>query len=342
METQLIANRYKLKEIVGEGSYSIVFRGFDTDNEKYVAIKELKSSGMTNEEAQEAHDLFFNELNILKSLDHRSIPKVYDFFLFEERYYLVMEWIQGKNLLEIYKSKGRFTQFEALKYMEELADVLAYMQDEGRDVVYKDIKPSNIIVSPDGTLKLIDFGTSRRYSPDKKKDTHVLGTPGYAPPEAYTETQTDFSADIYSFGATFFHLSTGKEPVDFKFKFPPPKKFNPKLSDRFSNIITDCLKSRDKRIPDAKELLKRVKGLQDSFFKYIKPDNLPQKTCSFIKQADSLMAAIFIIVPLILYFMATIITTETYHPTIMLFIYIMFVFVPGGITYWFVRKKYFG
>ncbi len=258
---QKIANRYILKEIIGEGSYSIVFRGYDTDYQRKVAIKELKSQGLTSQEADEAQQLFFNEINILKQLRHPNIPEVYDFFLFEGRHYMVMQWVEGENLLSLLEDGETLLQGEALYYMGQIVDALVYLQAEERRIVYKDLKPSNIIVNEDGHVWIIDFGTARFYSPEKKKDTHVLGTPGYAPPEAYTGVQTDLSADVYSLGATFYHLVTGQEPFQFKFNFQSPCKFKPELTQKFSILLLSCLKPRDARIPDAVTLKRLVEGL---------------------------------------------------------------------------------
>jgi len=266
MEPQIIADRYTLKEIVGEGSYSIVFSGYDMQKKRPVAIKELKSNGLTREEANEAQQLFFNEINILKGLKHRVIPEVFDFFLFEGRHYMVMEWVEGKNFLSVLENKGALPQYKALDYMGQIAGALIYLQEQGRGVIYRDIKPSNIIVNKDGQVKLIDFGTARFYSRKKEKDTHVLGTPGYAPPEAFAGEQTNFSSDVYSMGATFYHLTTGKEPYQFKFKFPDASKFNPNLTLNFTSLLRRCLKPRDERIPNAYELRNRIYETQGSLF----------------------------------------------------------------------------
>ena len=258
MEEKVIAERYILQEKVGEGSYSVVYKGFDKDKNRKVAIKKMKSAGLTKEEADEAHELFFREINIMKDLCHDHIPRVYDFFLFEDRNYMVMQWIDGEDLLSIYKKQGRFQEWQSLSYMRQITDALIYLQNEKRSIIYKDLKPSNILVDKNGQIKIIDFGISRRYDPKKEKDTHILGTPGYAPPEAYTETQTDFSADVYSMGATFYHLTTGQEPFRFRFNFPDPREFNKDLSEDFAKLLTDCLKKRGERIPDARELKKRI------------------------------------------------------------------------------------
>ena len=261
MLQQIISNRYQLLEQVGEGSYSVVFRGKDIETGREIAIKEMKSSGLTQEEIREAEEYFFREINILKKLFHESLPRVYDFFIFENRLYMVMEWVEGKNLQEIFEEQGKLTEEKAIDYMKQIGDALLYLQNEKRNIVYKDIKPSNIIINEFGRANLIDFGTARFFSKDKEKDTHVLGTPGYAPPEAYSGSQTDFSSDIYSLGATFYHLTTGEEPCQFRFKFPNPAKYNDKLSPAFSRILLKCLEPREKRIDNAKDLIDEMERM---------------------------------------------------------------------------------
>ena len=291
---QKIANRYILKEVVGEGSYSIVYKGYDSEKHRKVAIKELKSQGLTKEEADEAQQLFFNEINILKNIRHPNIPAVYDFFIFEGRHYMVMMWIEGKSLLSILEKEQTLSQGEAVYYMRQIADALIYLQNDERKIIYKDIKPSNILINEDGHIWVIDFGTARLYSPKKKKDTHVLGTPGYAPPEAYTETQTDFSADIYSLGATFYHLTTGKEPFQFKFSFPSPCKFKPELTKEFSSLLLYCLKPRDMRIKNAREFKRNLEKLDSDFFEEISDEQHEENVTRFIKVLDIMFASIFI------------------------------------------------
>ena len=264
MTPDIIADRYTLEEKVGEGSYSVVFRGYDRQERRKVAIKEMKHEHLPLEEAQDAQRVFFNEINILKNLHQINLPKVFDFFIFGGRHYMVMEWCEGRNLITIMEESRdeHLSQKEALNYMQQVCDALIYLQYNTRMIVYKDLKPSNIIVNDAGKIKLIDFGTARIYSPQKKKDTMVLGTPGYAPPEAYTGAQTDLSADVYSFGATFYHLLTGEEPFQFRFNFPDPRTYNSNLDGEISDILMDCLKNRDKRIKDAFLLRKRVYGIK--------------------------------------------------------------------------------
>lgn len=198
---------------------------------------------------------------------------------------MVMEWVEGRNLLEIFEEKGKLTEDEAIDYMKQIGDALLYLQNDKRSIVYKDIKPSNIIINEFGRANLIDFGTARVFSRDKDKDTHVLGTPGYAPPEAYSGLQTDFSSDIYSLGATFYHLTTGEDPCQFRFKFPDPANYNNKLSPAFSRILLKCLDSKEKRINNAQELLDEMDRMNQG-------DESSLRTLGFLEISFCLIAVV--------------------------------------------------
>ena len=267
MANDVVAGRYILEKIVGEGSYSRVFLGFDNQKQRKVAIKEMREASLSIDDTDEVQRMFFRELNTLKSLRHKAIPRVHDFFLFRGRHYMVMEWAEGENLQTLLETEGRLPERKALNIMEQICEALIYLQEEGRQIVYKDLKPSNVLIDESGNVKIIDFGTARTYSPEKKRDTHVLGTPGYAPPEAYRENvQTDLSADVYSLGATMHHLVTGEDPIQFRFRFPDPRKYNDELSQKFSMLILKCLKDRDKRIPDASALMKQIYNCRNRSF----------------------------------------------------------------------------
>jgi serine/threonine protein kinase len=289
----LLAERYRVEKKIGEGSYSIVYKGFDIQKNRMVAIKELKSGNLTPQEAEEARLLFFKEIEFLQTLAHDSIPKYYDFIFEGERYYLVMEWIDGKDLLLILEEEGKFSQAKALDYMAKICGALCYLQGREAPIIFKDLKPSNILVNSKGTIKLIDFGTARIFSSKKKCDTCELGTPGYAPPEAYGKAvQTDLSADVYSLGATIYHLVTGQEPFQFRFNFPSPKLFNPSISDNFQEILLGCLRKREQRIPDSYSLGRRILKIAPNLSK-LSPD-LPSE--SVLQETNSAVTKIGLVV----------------------------------------------
>lgn len=247
---------YELLEIIGEGSFSVVYKAFDHVTRRNVAVKKLKTTGIPQDEVQEAKDYFIREMKFLKNLDHPSIPKFYNFIDDGGRFYIVMELVEGDNLLEIMKKEGPLSEGKAFGFMVQVADALSYLQKQKTPIIYKDLKPSNLVLTRDERIKIIDFGAARYFT--QKEDTYVLGTPGYAPQESYGRAFTDPSADVYSFGATFFHLVTGQEPFQFKFKFPSSSKYNAELSFKFCRVINDCLQPRERRITDAVELKERL------------------------------------------------------------------------------------
>lgn len=265
MNAVVLDGRYELGEVIGEGSFNIVYRARDRVEDRLVAVKQLRSEGIPKDEQEEARDLFFREIEFLRKLDHVSVPQYYYFLVQDDKYYLVMELIEGDDLLGIMKKKGILSSGDALSYMSRVADALVYLQEQDEPVIFKDLKPANIVIDTCGRLRLIDFGTARRFSLSKSRDTYQLGTPGYAPPEAYSQTeQTDPSSDVYSFGATFFHLLTGKDPAIFRFNFPSPQQFNLKASDSLSALILDCLKPRETRIQDARILKSRIEQVSET------------------------------------------------------------------------------
>jgi serine/threonine protein kinase len=255
---ELLQERYSLRKMIGEGAYSFVFKGLDIIENCPVAVKKLKTANLSFEEKEEVKGCFLREVDFLKSLQHPAIPKFYDFIYESNRFYLIMEYIDGEDLLSILAREGPFTENRAYRIMVIIADALLHLQNRNTPIIYKDLKPSNIMETKEGKVKLIDFGTARFFSDKKGLDTNILGTPGYAPPEAYGKASTNLSADVYSFGATFFHLLTAEEPVQFKFRFPSPTRYNPDLSYLFCRIIQDCLKKKEHRIADAKELTERL------------------------------------------------------------------------------------
>lgn len=257
----ILLNRYEIKRTAGEGSYSVVYEAFDREAVKKVALKKLKATDLSEDERKEAEELFFREVEILKNLTHPGIPRFYDFFYYNAHFYLVMEWVKGGDLSSIVNNKGKFTEKEILPIMDRVIEILVYLQNKARSIIFKDLKPSNLMLVDSIYVKIIDFGTARRFKPDKNKDTLSLGTPGYAPLEAYRGT-TDLSSDVYSFGATFYHIITGKEPFQFRFKFPDPRTFAPELSKDLALLILDCLKDKDNRIQNAGELQKRFLQLK--------------------------------------------------------------------------------
>ena len=242
---QIIKDRYHIKKILGEGGMSSVFLAEDrTLHNKLWAVKEMKPCG-TDEEQKELERQFLKEAQILCRLKHPNLPGVSDFFSENCMNYLVMEYIEGKTLFDVLQETPGFIREQDLRdWGVQLCEALEYLHCQSPPIIYRDIKPKNIILTPSGGVKLIDFGIARIFDLQKVSDTIIIGTPGFAPPEQYGKGQTDQRSDIYSLGATLYNLSTKLDPSDNPFCFSIPSTINTELSDAYDNAILKALNLR--------------------------------------------------------------------------------------------------
>lgn len=224
IQLQLLKQRYRLITQLGQGGMGAVYKAEDRDlGNRVVAIKELSQRGLNAHEASEAARAFKQEALLLAGLMHTHLPRIYDHFIEGGRWYLVMDFIEGQTL-ESYLSQHPEQQLplpEALDYALQLCTVLEYLHTRQPPVIFRDLKPSNIMRSSDGQLYLIDFGIARHFKPGQLKDTVAFGSPGYAAPEQYGKTQTTPQADLYSLGAILHQMITGQDPSITPFFFAP-------------------------------------------------------------------------------------------------------------------------
>lgn len=229
----VIAGRYQVVRLVGQGGMSNLYLAYDRKyNNATVVVKEMTASYSDPKEQQMAVDLFHREAKLLASLNHRHIPKVFDYFQFAGKYYLSMEYIDGVDLaVKLDEAKSPLPEKDVLEWGEQIAKVLFYLHKHEPPIVFRDVKPSNIMISSQG-VKLIDFGIARHFDQAKKGDTMRIGSPGYAPPEQYA-AQTDPRSDIYALGVTLHHALTGRDPTatSTPFLVPPARDLNPNLSE---------------------------------------------------------------------------------------------------------------
>lgn len=238
-ETSL-QGRYAIVRQLGRGGMGSVYEALDTRLGRYVAVKEaITPAAATPEEALEIITAFKQEATILASLHHSNLPMVYDHFEEEGRHYLVMELIKGATLEELLLQRQRkpFPVDQVIAWGDMICQALDYLHEHG--VIFRDLKPDNIMVKDKGTLVLIDFGIARRFRVGKSRDTAAFGTVGYAPPEQYGQAQTDARSDIYSLGATLNCLLTGYDPTGASqpFIFPPAVTLNPEVPVALSRAI---------------------------------------------------------------------------------------------------------
>ncbi len=214
----LLHERYQLDATLGSGGFSAVYHARDLRAGRDVAIKQVTLRGLSAEEMIEATDTFNREVSLLSTLRHPQLPRIYDHFSDRDHWYLVLEYLEGTTLetyLETRAAQGKPIQVdETLAMALQLCRVLEYLHTRQPPVVFRDLKPSNIIRSPGGTLCLIDFGIARHFRPGQARDTQPLGSPGYAAPEQYGRAQTTPQTDLYSLGALLHALISGQDPAE--------------------------------------------------------------------------------------------------------------------------------
>lgn len=213
----LINNRYLIIRKVGGGGMGAVYKVTDTQRQGQIwAIKEMSlSASATPQDRAEAITSFENEAATLSKLSHVNLPTVQEVFRDQfQRHYMVMEFIDGRTLLEhLHDNKDKaLPEDRVLGWAAQLCDVLEYLHNQSPSIIYRDMKPENVMIEQaTGRLKLIDFGIVRFHKAGKAKDTVAFGTVGYAPPEQ-SAAQTDARSDIYAMAATLHHLLTGRDP----------------------------------------------------------------------------------------------------------------------------------
>jgi len=220
----LFRNRYYIIGEVGAGGFGSAYKAKDTlSGDRLVAIKEVKLLGLNQQAMIEATNAFEREVSLLSQLDHPNLPHLYEHFRSPGHWYLVMDFIVGETLEE-YQSKApnrRLLLSEVLDIGLQLCTVLDYLHSQQPPIVFRDLKPANIMRTPRGQLYLIDFGIARYFKPGQAKDTVALGSLGYAAPEQYGKAQTTPRADIYSLGAVLHQLLTTRDPSEAPFRFTP-------------------------------------------------------------------------------------------------------------------------
>jgi WD40 repeat protein len=219
----LLRHRYRVLGKVGKGGFGAVYKATDLQlNNRPVAIKEMsQQSGLSPQETAEATNTFRHEAMLLASLVHPNLPRIYEQFTEGGRWYLVMDFIEGETLEEgLLRIPGnRLSVDKVLSIAIQVCTVLEYLHNRQPPIVFRDLKPANIMLTPLGQIYLIDFGIARHFKPGQSRDTSALGSTGYAAPEQYGKSQTTPRADIYALGATLHELLTGLNPADSPFNF---------------------------------------------------------------------------------------------------------------------------
>ncbi|HEY0607759.1 MAG TPA: protein kinase [Herpetosiphonaceae bacterium] len=250
----LLAGRYHMGRLLGSGGFGAVYLATDERLHRPVAIKVCSTLRLPDHEAAEAARLFQSEALTLARLRHPGLTAIWDYFNQNNEWYLVMEYVPGETLRDLMRRvAGPLPQAEALNYARQLCSVLTYLHTQHPPVVFRDLKPGNVMVTPEGQLKLIDFGIARLFSPGKIADTAQFGTPGYAPPEQYGG-QTEPRSDIFSLGVLLHQMLTGHNPASSPFALPPARSLNPTISPSLEALIARATAYEiDQRVATADE-----------------------------------------------------------------------------------------
>lgn len=281
----LVDDRYRVSARIGHGGMAEVYEGHDVITKRVVAIKLIRKDVMDNPVNLKR---FKNEASIAASLNHPNIVKVYNHGTIEGVPYIANEYIKGQNLKEVLDFRGALPIEEAIDYMLQLSDALYYAHQHG--IVHRDVKPENIYVMSDGTIKLGDFGIAQSDTKDSaNKKTEIVGSVHYLAPEITSGKPATGQSDIYSAGVTFFELITGHVPyikanaveiavAHIKERFPSPKKYLPDCPKEVEKIIFKCVKKNLKeRYATANDLYNDLLALKNN------PDILKEKKGIFAK-----------------------------------------------------------
>lgn len=273
---EVLDNRYSILQMIGQGGTSTVFFGVDERTNRQVAVKEVRK--LEHKDFSLLQKDVAHELDIMRNLHHPSLPELIDALFYDDSLVIVMEYIPGLSLQMVLEERGAQTEAFTLNIARQLAEVLDYMHTLHHSVIYRDLKPANVIIKPDGKIKLVDFGTARYYKENLDADTINLGTVGYAAPEQYGGMgQTDARTDIYGLGVTLYYLVTGKDPTKPPYEIMPIRQINSNLSKGLEILIRTCTqKNPDLRYQSAKELLEAL----DHIHKLGKYSLFPRKSKS--------------------------------------------------------------
>ena len=262
---QILQNRYRIEDLLGEGGMGAVYKAWDERLKLSVALKEMvPQPGLDEHMLKQLHQQFEQEATILAPLNHPHLVRVGDYFEEGDNTYLVMDFVEGESLIDLIKQEGTLPEARVLAWALQLLDALTYCHSRG--VIHRDIKPQNVIITPEGRAVLVDFGLVKLWDPEDPQTKTVMrgvGTPEYAPPEQYSsqEGHTDPRSDLYGLAATMYHALAGEPPLGAAERMADPEQFvavreiAPDVSTRTSIAVMKAMAlARSQRWESAKEM----------------------------------------------------------------------------------------
>lgn len=292
-----LQQRYIIAGQAGRGGMGAVYVATDTRvAHRRVAIKEMSQANLSEEDLPEATARFQQEAMMLGSLSHPNLPRIYDAFSENGRSYLVMDYIEGKTLFQILKeAHGQpLPVGQVLLYARQICDVLSYLHQHNPPIIFRDVKPTNIMITGNGHVYLIDFGIARFFKEGQQQDTVLLGSPGYAPPEQHGTAQTSPRSDIYGLGATLHYCLTGRDPyyAADRFSFPPARSYNPQIPQELDQLLQRMLAHDEHARPaSALEVQQILLGISQQAAEHTSSLDSGRVSTQYIPPAPSTMPA---------------------------------------------------
>jgi len=259
---QVIDGKYEILKLIGEGGMSRVYLAMDKRLNKSWAVKEIEKKA-TDRNNEIVIQSAITEANMIKQFDHPAIVRIVDIIDYGDVIYIVEDYVEGETLEALVEADGAQAEELVVDWAKQICEALDYLHTRTPPVIYRDMKPANVMLSPDGKIRVIDFGIAREYKETSQKDTTSLGTRAYAPREQFGG-KTDARSDIYSLGVTMFQLITGLDPCLATTEIQPVRQINPALSEGIETIIQKCVQvSPENRYQSCMELLYDLEHIQE-------------------------------------------------------------------------------
>jgi len=260
----ILKDKYEIKKLLSRSERGGVYLCYEAHLEKNWAIKELHTDLIKGEEKRKALEQFKIEAKILANLNHSNIPKVIDYFEDSRKHYLVMDYIEGWTLKQVIESSSSFIAVrDLINWGIKICEILHFLHSQNPPIIFRDLKPSNVILDMYGELKLVDFGISKIFMPSKPtvQLAKVVGSPGFCPPEQYGYRKTDIRSDIYSLGALLYYGASKRIPPESLYihvgdeTLIPLQKLNKLIPTGLENIILKAMETKpEKRFQSAEEM----------------------------------------------------------------------------------------
>lgn len=296
----MINGKYEILKEIGHGGMSTVYLAMDKNLNKQWAVKEIRKNGNDANDLSVVNSLQA-EADLMKKLDHPALPRIVDIINDAETICIIMDYIEGETLEKIISEYGAQPEETVIGWAMQLCDALQYLHSQKPPIIYRDMKPANVMLNPEGNLKVIDFGIAREYKEKSLADTTTLGTRGYCPPEQYGK-QTDARSDIYALGMTMHHLLTGQDPRLPGYEYASIRQYRSELSGSLERIVDKCVAiDPENRYQSCSELMYALQNREHDEEQYIKKQK--RKLRSFI--AASAMTILFATSGVTLHFVAS-------------------------------------